>query len=90
MLSKDGKIYAPISGIVSTVATTKHAISFKNSNVEILVHVGLDTVKMNGEGFKVNVKEGDEVKQEQLVMEADLKLIRSKGLNPMVIVVRVE
>ncbi len=54
------------------------------------MHVGLDTVKMNGEGFKVNVKEGDEVKQEQLVMEADLKLIRSKGLNPMVIVVRVE
>ena len=90
ILSKDGKIYAPISGIVSTVATTKHAISFKNSNVEILVHVGLDTVKMNGEGFKVHVKEGDEVKQEQLVMEADLKLIRSKGLNPMVIVVRVE
>ena len=90
VISSDGKIYAPISGTVSVVAATKHAISFESDNEEILVHVGLDTVKMNGEGFTLYVNEGDEVEQGQLVMDVDVKLISSKGLNPIVIVVKVE
>ena len=88
ILSTDGKIYAPLSGTVSTVAAAGHAISFRNGSTEILVHVGLDTVKLNGEGFQIHVREGESVEQGQLVMEADLERIRDKGFNPMVIVVR--
>ena len=88
ILPTDGTIYAPITGTVVTVAKTGHAISFRNPDTQILVHVGLDTVKLNGEGFTVRVSEGQTVKQGQPVMEADLDLIRRRGYNPMVIVVR--
>ena len=88
ILSRDGRIYAPVSGTVSAVAATRHAVSFRRGRTEVLVHVGIDTVKLGGEGFRVHVREGDRVRQGQLVMEADLDLIRAKGLNPMVIAVR--
>ena len=88
ILSQDGRIYAPVSGTVSVVAATRHAVSFRSGGTEMLVHVGIDTVKLGGEGFRVHVREGDRVRQGQLVMEADLDLIRAKGLNPMVIAVR--
>ena len=88
ILSEDGKIYAPFTGTVSTVARTGHAISFSGSGEEVLVHVGIDTVQLKGEGFHVLVREGDSVQRGQLVMEADCPLIRARGLNPMVIVVR--
>ena len=88
ILPTDGTIYAPISGTVKTVAKARHAISFANGDTEILVHVGIDTVRLNGEGFAVKVEEGQRVEEGQIVMEADLALIREKGFNPMVIVVR--
>ena len=56
----DGKIYAPISGTVATVAETKHAVSISGDKEEILIHAGLDTVKLNGEGFLVHVREGEQ------------------------------
>ncbi len=89
ILSTDGRIYAPLSGTVTTVAATRHAVSFRGEGTEILVHVGLDTVKLKGEGFRLHVREGDTVQQGQLVMEADLDLIRARGFNPMVIAVRI-
>ena len=85
-----GEIYAPISGKISTVAGTRHAISISGCDEEILVHVGIDTVRLDGEGFEVLVKEGDDVCQGQLIMKADLDLIRSRGFNPMIIVARVQ
>ncbi len=90
ILSKDGKIYAPLNGRVAMVAATKHAVSFQGDGEEILVHVGLDTMKLGGDGFRVYVREGDIVEQGQLVMEADQDLIRARGFNPMVIVARLE
>ena len=89
IIPADGKIYAPVSGAVATVARTGHALSFRRQDEEILVHVGLDTVKMNGEGFTVRVRVGEEVTQGQLVMEADISLIRARGFNPIVICCRV-
>ena len=87
--SADGKIYAPVSGTVATVAAARHAVSFRGDDgTEILVHAGLDTVKLNGEGFRVYVREGEKVEQGQLVMEADIELIRSRGFDPMIIVVK--
>jgi len=86
----NGRIYAPVSGTVTTVADTKHAVSIQGAGEEILIHAGLDTVKLNGEGFTMYVREGEEVKQGQLIMEADLDLIRGKGYNPIIIVARIE
>ena len=91
IMPANGSIYAPVSGMVTTVVHTGHAVSFRTKNgEEILVHAGLDTVKLNGEGFEVLVREGDEVIQGQPVMKADLDLIRTRGYNPIIIVVRVE
>ena len=77
----DGKIYAPVDGEVSTVAETLHAYGFTSGDgLEILVHVGLDSVKLRGEGFTSYVHAGDKVKAGQLVAEVDLKYLISQGV----------
>ena len=78
----DGMFCSPVDGTVETIAETKHAIGFAADNgLEILVHVGLETVSLNGEGFEILVKEGDRVKAGQPVAKADLALIRERGLK---------
>lgn len=78
----DGLFCSPVDGAVETIAETKHAIGFAADNgLEILVHVGLETVSLNGEGFEILVKEGDRVKAGQPVAKADLALIRERGLK---------
>lgn len=78
----DGLFCSPVDGTVETIAETKHAIGFAADNgLEILVHVGLETVSLNGEGFEILVKEGDRVKTGQPVAKADLALIRERGLK---------
>ena len=78
----DGLFCSPVDGTVETIAETKHAIGFAADNgLEILVHVGLETVSLNGEGFEILVKEGDKVKAGQPVAKADLALIRERGLK---------
>ncbi len=89
IIPEEGTIYAPISGVVTTVAKTGHAVTFRNDNTEILVHAGLDTVNLNGKGFSVMVKEGQTVRHGQPVMEADIAMIRSEGYDPMVITARI-
>ena len=82
------EIYAPISGSVSVVAVTGHAIGIQGNDMAVLIHVGIDTVGLNGEGFTVLVKEEEQISEGQLLMHADIDFIKSKGLNPMIIVVR--
>ena len=78
----DGLFCSPVDGTVETIAETKHAIGFAADNgLEILVHVGLETVSLNGEGFEILVKEGNRVKAGQPVAKADLALIRERGLK---------
>ena len=78
----DGLFCSPVSGIVESIAETRHAIGFAGDNgLEILVHVGLETVGLKGEGFEILVKEGDTVKEGQPVAKVDLDLIRARGLN---------
>lgn len=77
-----GKIVSPVDGTVSTVADTKHAFGFLSEDgFDVLVHVGLETVSLKGEGFKVHVKPGEKVKKGDLVAEVDLKLLKSKDIN---------
>lgn len=82
----NGKIYSPVYGTIKSVFPTKHAfgITTKN-NDEIILHLGIDTVELNGEPFTVFVKEGDEVTPETLVAEMDLG--NMNGKDPTVIVV---
>lgn len=77
----EGKIYAPCDGEISNLADTLHAIGITAaSGAELLIHVGMDTVTLNGEGFRVYVRTGDKVKAGQLLLEFDMDFIRSKGL----------
>ena len=78
----DGLFCSPVDGTVETIAETKHALGFAADNgLEILVHVGLETVSLKGEGFEILVKEGDRVKAGQPVAKVDLALIRERGLK---------
>lgn len=82
IIPENGKIYSPVNGTVATVAATKHAYGFQSEDgLDVLVHFGLETVGLNGEGFTAYKKEGDTVKAGDLVAEADTGLLQSKNLN---------
>ena len=82
VIPTDGKFYSPVDGEISTVAETLHAIGFSTEDgTDILMHIGLDTVNLNGEGFTVHVKEGDMIKKGDLVVEVDLALLKEKEIN---------
>lgn len=82
IIPTDGKIYSPVNGVVSSVAETLHAYGFtSDEDLEVLIHFGLETVSLKGEGFTAHVKEGDKVKVEDLIAEVDMDLIREKELN---------
>lgn len=76
-----GETYAPISGTVSAVFDTKHAIGITGDDgAELLIHMGLDTVKLEGKGFDVKVKVGDHVNTGDLLAVFDIEFIKSEGL----------
>ncbi|MGQ5111051.1 beta-glucoside-specific PTS transporter subunit IIABC [Bacillus halotolerans] len=78
----DNKLYAPFDGTVVMVAPTKHAIGLRSaSGVELLVHIGLDTVTLDGTPFSLKVKEGDTVKKGEVLAEFDKAFIEQKGLT---------
>ena len=82
MIPEDGKIVSPVDGEISSIAETGHAYGFTADNgLEVLVHVGLETVSLKGECFKVYAKAGDKVKAGDLIAEVDLNLLKEKGLN---------
>lgn len=83
IIPADGKSVSPVDGEISTVAETGHAYGFTSENgQEVLVHVGLETVSLNGECFKVYGKAGDKVKAGDLVAEVDLEYLKEKEINP--------
>ena len=77
-----GEVVAPFDGTIITVADTKHAIGLMGpKEVEVLIHVGVDTVKMQGQGFEVLVSEGDTVKAGQRLMTFSIDKIRESGYS---------
>lgn len=79
-MSKMVKYYAPISGVLETVFPTGHAYGIVDKdNVSVLVHIGLDTVNLEGQGFDVKVKQGDIVKAGDLLVEVDLTFVRNNA-----------
>lgn len=82
IIPEDGKIVSPVDGEISSIAETGHAYGFTADNgLVVLVHVGLETVSLKGECFKVYAKAGDKVKTGDLIAEVDLNLLKEKGLN---------
>lgn len=75
----EGKVYAPIDSKVSQLTDTLHAIGLEAGGMEILIHVGVDTVDMNGDGFSNTVKVGQTVKKGDLLLTMDLDKIRAAG-----------
>lgn len=85
--SQDGQIFAPVSGEVTTVFPSKHAVGIKTQNgVEVLVHMGIDTVSLGGQGFEVFVKAGEQVTPQTKLAQMDLPFIKQQGKETMVIV----
>lgn len=77
-----GKVVAPFDGSIVMIYPTKHAIAVTSkSGLEVLIHIGLDTVNLNGEGFKLLVKEGEEVKKGQPILNVDLNFLAQKSIQ---------
>ena len=73
-------VYAPFDGTVTQIATTLHAVGItSNDGIELLIHVGIDTVSMGGDGFELHVKEGDRVRRGDPLITFDLDKIRAAG-----------
>lgn len=76
----DGMVYAPVSGEVVQLFATKHAFGIRTKEgLEVLVHVGIDTVQLKGEGFTAHVATGDQVAQGQLMLTVDLEHLKAAG-----------
>ncbi|MDE6889866.1 MAG: beta-glucoside-specific PTS transporter subunit IIABC [Eubacterium sp.] len=89
LVPSEGKVYAPVDGEVTTFFPTGHAIGLlSNGGAEILIHVGMDTVKLDGRGFTPRVSQGSRVKKGDLLLEFDLELIQEEGystVTPMIV-----
>lgn len=83
-----GQIYAPISGKVISVFPTKHAITIQGENgEEIMIHIGIDTVSLNGDGFTSHIKDGDRITKGQLLIDVDLEKLSKKNIDSTVMVI---
>lgn len=82
IIPTDGTIVSPVDGVASRVVETGHIYGITTEDgMEVLVHVGLETVALNGKCFQIHVKVGDQVKAGDLIAEADLAFIKETGRN---------
>lgn len=89
VIPTEGTVLSPVNGEIIQVFPTKHAIGILGENgAEILIHIGLETVGLEGEGFTAKVEKGDKVKQGDLLMQVDLSVIEEKAsstITPIII-----
>lgn len=82
VIPSENQFFAPVDGTVTTVFPTGHAVALTSTDgVEILLHIGLDTVKLNGKHFTIHAEEGQQVKKGDLLLEADLEQIKAEGFD---------
>lgn len=80
-----GNVYAPCDGTVEAVFPTGHAVGISTENIELLIHIGINTVKLDGRGFTPHVKQGDTIKKGDLLVAFDKELIEKEGYDSTVI-----
>ena len=79
---ENGKVYAPFDGNVDAVFPTGHLVGLSDGNgAEVLIHIGVDTVKLEGKGFTTYVSQGDKVKKGDLLVEFDVELLKKEGYD---------
>lgn len=84
----NGQVYSPINGKVTSVFPTKHALGLEADNgVEVLVHIGIDTVELEGGPFEIHVSEGDKITADTLIASVDLDAVKEAGKGNTVIIV---
>ncbi|HEM5195400.1 TPA: PTS glucose transporter subunit IIA [Streptococcus suis] len=82
IIPKDGKVYAPFDGAVTSLFPTKHAIGLtSDEGVELLIHFGLETVELKGRGFVSHVSDGEKVEKGQLMLEVDVDMLVAEGYD---------
>ena len=82
VIPSENEFLYPVDGTVTTVFPTGHAVALTSvEGVEILLHIGLDTVKLNGKHFTIHVEEGQQIKKGDLLLEADLEQIKAAGYD---------
>lgn len=80
IIPSEGKVYSPVDGEISMLADSKHALGItSNSGLEILIHIGLDTVELNGEPYTAHVSTGQKVNAGDLLMDFDIAKIEASG-----------
>ena len=89
VIPTEGKVYAPFDGTIVGLLDSHHAVGIESENgIEILIHVGMDTVKLNGKHFTCHIEDGQHVKCGQLLLEFDIDAIKKEGyevVTPVVI-----
>ena len=79
---ENGKVYAPFDGNVDAVFPTGHLVGLSDGNgAEVLIHIGVDTVKLEGKGFTTHIAQGDKVKKGDLLVEFDVELLKKEGYD---------
>ena len=89
IIPTDGDVLAPMAGKIIQMFDTGHALAIESNGIQVLIHIGLDTVELNGQGFTKIAHEGQEVKQGDLLIKVDLEKIKELGKSiesPVVIV----
>lgn len=90
VIPEEGKVFAPADGVITALFPTGHAVGITtDSGIEILIHIGINTVKLNGAFFKLHIKKGESVKKDDLLIEFDLDEIKKQGYDlttPIVII----
>jgi PTS system, glucose subfamily, IIA component len=82
VLPDEGKVYSPVDGKITVVFPTKHAIGINsNGGAELLIHIGMDTVQLEGKGFTSHVEQDQEVHKGDLLMEFDVDGITNQGYD---------